>query len=125
MDPVRVLVVDDQRPFRLAAAAVLARTPGFLLVGEAGSGEEAVAVVATLHPDLVLLDVRLPGISGVEAAARIAEQEPRTVVVLCSSYARADLPFPLDGPGVAAYLHKEELRPSTLRAVWEASLSSP
>ncbi|GAA3222795.1 hypothetical protein GCM10017691_09230 [Pseudonocardia petroleophila] len=125
MDPVRVLVVDDQRPFRLAAAAVLARTPGFLLVGEAGTGEEAVTLAATLHPDLVLLDVRLPGISGVEAAARIAQHAPRTVVVLCSSYARADLPFPVDSPGVSAYLHKEELRPSALRSVWEASLSSP
>jgi hypothetical protein len=53
------------------------------------------------------------------------ERAPRTVVVLCSSYARADLPFPLDRPGVAAYLHKEELRPSTLRAVWENTLSPP
>lgn len=119
MGPVRVLVVDDQRPFRLVAAAVLARTPGFLLVAEAATGEEAVTLAEALRPDLVLLDVRLPGISGVEAAAVIAERVPGTVVVLCSSYARADLPCPVDSPGVAAYLHKEELRPATLRAVWE------
>jgi two-component system invasion response regulator UvrY len=99
MGPVRVLVVDDQRPFRLVAAAVLARTPGFLLVGEAATGEEAVTLADALRPDLVLLDVRLPGISGVEAAASIVARVPGTVVVLCSSYAGADLPFPSTARG--------------------------
>lgn len=120
--PVRVLVVDDRAPFRIAAAAVLARTPGFLRVGEAASGEEAVALAAALRPDLVLMDVRLPGISGVEAAAQVVAHAPGTVVILCSTYARADLPFPIDAPGVAGYLHKEELRPSALRELWDAAM---
>ena len=118
-EPVRVLVVDDQRPFRAAAAAVLARTPGFTLVAEAASGEDAVHVAAEERPDLVLMDVRLPGMSGIDAAGLIVAAHPGTVVVLCSTYHRDDLPFDLDAPGVASYLHKEELRPPVLRELWE------
>jgi DNA-binding NarL/FixJ family response regulator len=120
---VRVLVVDDQRPFRVAAAAVLARTPGFVLTAEAASGEEAVRVAGESHPDLVLMDVRLPGISGIDAAGLIVAADPRTVVLLCSTYHREDLPFDLDAPGVAGYLHKEELRPPVLRELWEHARS--
>ena len=116
---VRVLVVDDQRPFRAAAAAVLNRMPDFELVGLAETGEEAVGAARELRPDLVLMDVRLPGISGIEAAAQVAESVPAAVVVLCSTYARADLPFRIDQPGVAGYLHKEELRAPALRELWE------
>lgn len=116
---VRVLVVDDQRPFRMAAAAVLARMPDFELVGQAETGEEGVAAAAALRPDLVLMDVRLPGISGIEAAEQVAARASASVVVLCSTYARDDLPFPLDAPGVAGYLHKEELRGPALRELWQ------
>ncbi|MDN5859439.1 MAG: response regulator transcription factor [Pseudonocardia sp.] len=115
---VRLMVVDDQRPFRMAAALVAARTPGFELVGQAVTGEAAAAAARALLPDMVLMDVRLPGISGIEAAARVADAVPGAVVVLCSTYRREDLPFPLESPGVAAYLHKEELRPSALHELW-------
>ncbi len=115
---VRVLVVDDQRPFRMAAAAVLKRMPDFELVGQSETGEDAVAAAEALRPDLVLMDVRLPGISGIEAAGRVAATTPSSVVVLCSTYARDDLPFGLDAPGIAGYLHKEELRAPALRELW-------
>jgi DNA-binding NarL/FixJ family response regulator len=115
---VRVLVVDDQRPFRAIAAAVLRRMPDFTLVGEAETGEDGVRAAAELHPDLVLMDVRLPGIDGVVAAGRIHTATPDSVVVLCSSYAREDLPMRLDEPGVAGYLHKEELHGPALRGLW-------
>jgi DNA-binding NarL/FixJ family response regulator len=119
--PVRVLIVDDQRPFRAAAAAVLRRMPDFTLVGEAETGEDGVRAAAELRPDLVLMDVRLPGIDGVAAAGRIHAEAPGSVVVLCSSYAREDLPVRFDGaPGVAGFLHKEELRGPALRALWAA-----
>lgn len=104
----RVLVVDDQRPFRAAASAVLRRMPDFTLVGEAETGEDGVRA-AELRPDLVLMDVGLPGIDGVAAAGRIHAETPTSVVVLCSSYAREDLSLRLDEPGVAGYLHTEEL----------------
>jgi DNA-binding NarL/FixJ family response regulator len=115
---VRLMVVDDQRPFRTAAARVAARTPGFELVGQAETGEAGVAAARDLRPDLVLMDVQLPGISGIEAAAQVACAVPAAVVVLCSTYRRDDLPFPIDSPGVAAYLHKEELQPSALLDLW-------
>ena len=116
---VRVLVVDDQRPFRTAAAAVLKRMPDFELVGESETGEDAVVAAGVLRPDLVLMDVRLPGISGIEAACLVTAATPASVVVLCSTYARDDLPFRIDEPGVAGYLHKEELRAPTLRELWQ------
>lgn len=115
---VRVLVVDDSRPFRVAARSVLGRVPGFTLVGEAESGEEAVDRVAELSPDLVLMDIKMPGITGVEAARRISEAAPATVVFLCSTYNLADLPAQVGVGGVAAYVHKEELRPELLERLW-------
>ncbi len=76
--------MDDQVVFRRAAHDVIAATPGFEPVGDAESGEEALAEVERLRPELVLLDVRMPGIGGIEAARRIAEAHPETVVVLIS-----------------------------------------
>jgi DNA-binding NarL/FixJ family response regulator len=115
---VRVLVVDDQRPFRAAAASVLRRAAGFALVGEAESGEAAVETARELRPDLVLMDIRMPGIGGVEATRRLLAELPGTVVFLCSTYERADLPVDAAGSGAAAYLHKEELRPELLAELW-------
>ena len=116
---VRVLVVDDSRPFRVAARSVLGRVDGFTLVGEAETGEEAVDRVAELSPDLVLMDIKMPGITGVEAARRISEAAPSTVVFLCSTYNLADLPAQVGVGGVAAYVHKEELRPDLLARLWQ------
>jgi len=114
---VSVLVVDDQRPFRLAVRAVLRRAAGFVLAGEAETGEDALTAAAELNPDLVLMDINLPGIDGVAAGSRILANAPETVVVLCSTYGRTDLP-----PAVAAsgmdYLHKEDLAPGVLREIW-------
>ena len=82
---VRVLLVDDSDVFRDAAAGVVARTPGFELIGTATSGDEAVALAESLDPDLVLMDHRMPGVSGIEAARRINAVQPRTVVTIVSA----------------------------------------
>lgn len=113
-----MLVVDDQRPFRSAASAVISRMPGWSVVGVAETGEEAVRAAGGLCPDLVLMDVNLPGIDGAEAAARVAETVPGVRTVLCSTYSREDLPIDADGPGVSGYLHKEELGTKALHTLW-------
>jgi DNA-binding NarL/FixJ family response regulator len=113
---VRVLVADDQEPFRRAARTVVAAAPGFTLVGEASSGEEAVQLAAALLPDLVLLDVRMPGIGGAEAARRIAAP----LVVLISTQPDAGV---IDAAPLR-FLPKEDFGPSALRALWQGRASA-
>jgi DNA-binding NarL/FixJ family response regulator len=118
-EDVSVLIVDDQPPFRLAAGAVVRRTPGFHLRGEAATGEEAVARVDELVPALVLMDISMPGISGIEATRRILDQHPATVVFLCSTYQLDDLPEDATTSGAVAYVNKEELGPQLLSRLWD------
>lgn len=118
-DVVSVLIVDDQLPFRLAARAVLRRAEGFELVGEAADGQEAVERVRELRPGLVLMDINMPTMNGIEATRQITAEQPDTVVFLCSTYQRSDLPPEAESSGFAAYVHKEELGPDLLRRLWD------
>ncbi|HUP84667.1 MAG TPA: response regulator transcription factor [Acidimicrobiales bacterium] len=113
-----VLIVDDQAPFRGAARAVVGATKEFSVVGEAESGEEAVELVASLEPDLVLMDINMGGIDGIEATRQIRAANPETMVVLVSTYAATDLAADARTCGAAAYVHKEELAPRVLRELW-------
>lgn len=115
---VSVLAVDDQAPFRLAARAVVRRVEGFELVGEASSGEEAVVLAGELRPDLVLMDINMPGINGIEATRQIVAAVPTTTVFLCSTYQLSDLPADAATSGARAYVNKEELGPDVLRDLW-------
>jgi two-component system invasion response regulator UvrY len=115
---VSVLIVDDQAPFRGAARTVVRVSAGFSVGGEAESGEEAVAVAAELHPDLVLMDINLPGINGVEATRRILAERPETVVILLSTYTADDLPSDARESGAAAYVHKEDFSPAVVSSLW-------
>ena len=117
-ETVPVLVVDDQAPFRLAARAVLRRTDGFELVGEAASGEEALEKADELHPGLVLMDINMPGINGIEATRQLVAAHPGTVVFLCSTYQLSDLPPDAAESGARAYVNKEELSPGVLTRLW-------
>jgi CheY-like chemotaxis protein len=116
MDDVRVLIVDDQEPFRRAMAAVVAETDGFSIAGSVASGEESLAAVAQERPDLVLMDVNLPGIGGIEAARRLAADPDGPVVVLLSTYDVDQVD--LEGSGAAAYVAKADLGPDRLSATW-------
>lgn len=117
--PLSVVVVDDQAPFRLAARAVVRRTEGFELVGEAANGLEAISLIESLHPDLVLMDINMPEMGGLEATRRIVAEHPETVVFLCSTYDVNDLPEDARTSGARAYMHKEQFGPTTLRRLWE------
>jgi DNA-binding NarL/FixJ family response regulator len=116
-EPVRVLAVDDQAIFRRALRQLIEATPGFELAGEAASGREAIAQVSALAPDLVLLDVRMPDMDGVETARRLLARAPGTAVVLISLE-----PLPqaagLEDIGVAGFLRKRELSKRRLQALW-------
>lgn len=115
---VRVLVVDDHAPFRLAARSLVERTPGFTVAGEAGTGEEALAAARTSPPDLVLLDIKLPGIDGIATCRTLVREHPGLAVVLVSTYQPADLPEGAIDAGAVAYLRKEDVSPDALRAAW-------
>ena len=117
---VTVLVVDDQPPFRDAARAVLERLSGFDLIGEAESGEAAIEQVAALHPDLVLMDINMGGIDGIEATVAITAAHPLTKVVLLSTYDLADLPPAARTSGAVAYVNKDDFGGRALRRLWEA-----
>ena len=117
---VTVLVVDDQPPFRDAARAVLERLSGFDLIGEAESGEAAIEQVAALHPDLVLMDINMGGIDGIEATVAITAANPQTLVVLLSTYDLSDLPPSARTSGAVAYVNKDDFGGRALRRLWEA-----
>ncbi len=116
---VSVLTVDDQDVFRRVAHDVIVATPGFQSVGEVGSGEEALAAVEQLQPDLVLLDVRMPGIGGLEAARRITSSHPDTVVVLISIEDLENFSSDAKTSGAAALVRKQDFGPSLLRTIWD------
>jgi two-component system, NarL family, invasion response regulator UvrY len=115
-----VLVVDDQAPFRLAARAVLRRLDGFEFAGEASSGPEAIQLVDTLRPALVLMDINMPEMNGIEATRRIISAHPEVTVILCSTHDPNDLPADVASSGAIAYVSKEHLAADTLRQLWDA-----
>lgn len=118
--PVRVLIVDDQAPFRNAARTVVRIAPGFEVAGEAESGEQAVEMAASLGPDLVLMDINLPGINGIEATRQILAARAETMTFLLSTYAESDLPPDARTCGAAAYVNKEEFGPAVLKELWDS-----
>jgi len=116
---VQVLVVDDQEPFRRAAVAVIEATDGFAVAGVAQTGEESVEVVRLLGPDLVLMDVNLPGIDGVEATRRLLALPSPPVVALLSTYEEEDFADQARACGAVAYVGKSTFGPARLSQVWQ------
>lgn len=121
MTVVGVLIVDDQAPFLRAMRAVVEATTGFEVVGEAWSGEEAVATAGALLPDLVLMDVNLPGIDGLEATRRLRERASPPVVLLLSTYDEDAGARFIAECGAAAYVTKSAFGPDRLGEVWAAA----
>ena len=116
---VRVLIVDDQAPFREAARVVVELTEGFELAGEAETGEDAVERAREVNPDLVLMDVNLPGIDGLEATRRILrESDGRVVVLMVSTYEADEYAPRAAEAGAAGYIPKSEFEPDRLAEAW-------
>jgi two-component system invasion response regulator UvrY len=116
---VRVLTVDDQAMFRGVARDVIDATPGFESVGEAASGSEALEAVNRLQPQLVLLDVRMPGeLDGIEVARRLQSSHPATLVVLVSVDEPIDLPSAAQLADRVPLVRKQDFGPRLLKRIW-------
>lgn len=119
MNTVRVLIVDDQEPFRRAAAAVVGATDGFSFVGAAEDGQAALEAVLKHLPDLVLVDVNMPGMDGVEVSRRIRRLDSPPMVVLVSTYELGDVGEEALHCGASAYVAKSDLDSDCLRSIWQ------
>lgn len=122
----RVLIVDDQAPFRAAARTVVEMTPGFEMAGEVETGEASIEAARDLDPDLVLMDVNLPGINGLEATKQIlADSDHRVVVLVLSTYEAQEYAPRVAETGASAYIPKADFGPDTLTAAWDEAKSRP
>jgi DNA-binding NarL/FixJ family response regulator len=121
---VRVLIVDDQEPFRLAARAVVEMTDGFEVVGEAETGERSVELARELEPDLVLMDVNLPGINGLDATREILGDSKSVVILLLSTYEEEEYGPRAAECGASAYIPKSAFGPDRLEEAWAAATAA-
>jgi DNA-binding NarL/FixJ family response regulator len=122
---VRVMIVDDQEPFRAAARMVVELTECFEVIGETDTGEASVELAHELDPDLILMDVNLPGMNGLEATRRIlAGSDRRPVIVLLSTYEPEEYAPQAEKAGADAYIPKALFGPDELQAAWEAATAS-
>ena len=103
----RILLVDDHEVVRLGLRSLLERHPQFEIIGEAASAREALEQVANNHPDVVVMDIRLPGTSGIEACEEITSRFPETRVLMLTSYAEDEMLFSAIRAGASGYVLKQ------------------
>ena len=115
-----MVTVDDKAVFRSVAREVVEATPGFEPAGEVASGEEALQLVKSVQPQLVLVDVRMPGMDGIETARELNCAHPELVVVLISLEDRANVPSTAAESGAATFVRKQDFGPALLRSLWDA-----
>jgi two-component system response regulator DevR len=107
VDKLRIVLVDDHEVVRLGLRTLLERQPDLIVVGEAETANEAVQAVESLAPDVVVLDIRLPGRSGVEACAEIKRRRPETKIVVLTSYAEDEVLLDAIAAGAEGYVLKQ------------------
>ncbi len=103
----RIVLVDDHELVRIGLKSLLERHPQFDVVGEAGSAREALEQVESLKPDVVVMDIRLPGTSGIDACEQIVNQFPETKVLMLTSYAEDEMLFSAIRAGASGYVLKQ------------------
>jgi two-component system, NarL family, response regulator LiaR len=118
--PIRVLLVDDHAVVRKGLQALLDREPGVEVAGEAEDGEQAVHAADRLRPDVILMDLEMPGIGGIEASRRITEAHPDTKIVVLTSHASEEDVFPALKAGALGYLLKHSAPEDVLQAIRQA-----
>lgn len=105
--PLRIILVDDHEVVRLGLKSLLSRNPQFEIIDEAATASEAVEKAFRLKPDIVVMDIRLPGKSGIEACREITSTQPQTKVIMLTSYAEDDLLFDAIAAGASGYVLKQ------------------
>jgi DNA-binding NarL/FixJ family response regulator len=117
----KILLVDDHEVVRLGLKSLLERHPQFEVIGEAGSAREALEQVAALKPDVVLMDIRLPGTSGIEACEEIVNKYPATRVIMLTSYAEDEMLFSAIRAGASGYILKQIGSTDLIKAIESVS----
>ena len=117
MEPVRVLIADDHPHFRDGLRALLLSAPDLEVVGEAGDGEDAISLAAELQPDVILMDLNMPGVGGIEATRRILHTSPHIAILVISMFEDDDSIFAALQSGARGYLLKGALKAEILRSI--------
>lgn len=120
-DPITILLVDDHEVVRQGVRAYLDALPDLAVVGETGSGEEAAHLAAELAPDVILMDLVMPGIDGIEATRKVKSASPRTQVVVLTSYHQDEHIFPALRAGAISYILKDVKMDDLAKAVRRAA----
>ena len=115
--PIRLMLVDDHDFLRAGLRALIEEHADMLVVGEAGSGEEAVEQARRLRPDVVVMDLRLPGISGIEATRKIVRNDPNARVLVLTMDAPEDVLLDVFEAGASGYLRKTGMAPRVIDAL--------
>jgi DNA-binding NarL/FixJ family response regulator len=109
MDDIRVLIVDDHAVFRMGFASLLSAKKGFAVVGDAANGEEAIAMAAKLHPDVIVMDLIMPKMDGAETTKLIRERDPSAKILVLTSFGMAaGIAHALDAGALGAMLKNAE-----------------
>jgi NarL family two-component system response regulator LiaR len=120
-DPITILIVDDHAVVRHGARAFLDAQPDFTVVGDVGSGGEAVLLAADLAPDVVLMDLVMPGLDGVQATRLVKQKSPCSQVIVLTSYHEDEQIFPAIRAGALSYLLKDISLPDLADAIRKAA----
>jgi len=122
---VRVLIVDDHAIVRKGICALLSEVDGFEVVGEADNGQEAVQRAEETHPDVILMDLLMPGMDGIEATRQITSRQPKTRILVLTSFAADNKVFPAIKAGALGYLLKDSSPEELVRAIRQVHRGEP